>query len=160
MLIILIVTFTFVLIRNKKKLFGEWYFYYYASRVILSKIYTILVKNCLGDSTNNIGNNMIPNPIYDGPLYESVQPHFDSLTSQVTAASCNPLTTNSNRENELELCLDNRYVHQPGLAISGSLSCSQNQPSTDGQLTQCKEVCTFMTENDDSVKQQSKFIAL
>ena len=107
---------------------------------------------------------MVPNPIYDGPVYESVQQHFDSLMSQTTAASnTNPLTTASNGENDLELCLKdtNHYVHQPGLVKSGSFS--QNQPSTVGQLKQCTKGefsrCTInVAKNKQSLKEQSKFM--
>ena len=40
-------------------------------------------EKALNVSTNRMQNAMVHNPIYDGPVYESVQPHFDTLTSSV-----------------------------------------------------------------------------
>ena len=72
---------------------------------------------------------MVQNPIYDGPVYESVQTHFDSLTTQLTAADnssakCPSLSTPISVDN-----IKNRYVSKPGIIDSGTneSSCITNE---------------------------------
>ncbi len=65
---------------------------------------------------NNVCDAMVPNPIYDGPLYESVHTQFDSLATQ---ASCQPRNTHSptcsstSSEAALQDKAAVRYVPQP-----------------------------------------------
>lgn len=74
---------------------------------------------------------MVHNPIYDGPVYESVQTHFDSLTTQVTVATSTPLENSctkypqsGSRENGAE---KNRYISQPGITDNGTVESITNQ---------------------------------
>jgi hypothetical protein len=57
---------------------------------------------------------MVQNPIYDGPVYESVQTHFDLLTTQVTAAADNSCAKCPSLS--MPASVDNikyRYISQP-----------------------------------------------
>ena len=62
----------------------------------------ILVGKLKGSSltATQVTHSLVHNPIYDGPVYESVQTHFDSLTTQVTTAtSANNFSTKSPQSN-------------------------------------------------------------
>lgn len=65
-----------------------------------------------GTSVERMCNAMVPNPIYNGPLYESVQPHFETLVSTMASTSgeqqCNSrASTPSSSEKSV------RYVDPP-----------------------------------------------
>ena len=99
---------------------------------------------------------MVQNPIYDGPVYESVQTHFDSLTAQVTAATsadnscskCPSLNASAPLDNATD---KNRYISQPGII----------EPVTNEHPELCNREClagaSTLGSNNDSVVPQSKF---
>ena len=69
----------------------------------------------INDSSSRVYNAMVHNPIYDGPVYESVQPQFETLTKQATSTSntsaCNSqLSTPTSSEKSI------RYVDPPSSA--------------------------------------------
>ena len=96
----------------------------------------LFAGKALNISTNRMQNAMVHNPIYDGPVYESVQPHFDTLTATVkqdltfsnTSASNSPprssSPSNTGSENSSHKTV--RYLDQPIQPRSLSLS----HPST------------------------------
>ena len=74
---------------------------------------------------------MVQNPIYDGPVYESILTRFDSPTTQTMAADNSgakypSLSIPASVEN-----VKNRYVSQPGINDSGTnesrLTCITNE---------------------------------
>ena len=81
---------------------------------------------------------MVPNPIYDGPLYESVQPQFESLVPGTAASNVNPLNHHFHDNLESSTSLDSimensRYISQPGL-IQGELFSNDCSSKTEQQL--------------------------
>ena len=109
---------------------------------------------------------MVPNPIYDGPLYESVQPQFESLVSGVVAAR-NTLTDHLHDEVESSPSMDSiaeksRYVSQPGLVQSGSFSFnmhSNDHPPTNSHLLQDvneSSALNYTTSLNDGMMLKSK----
>ena len=77
---------------------------------------------------------MVQNPIYesDGPVYDSVQPQFNS---QDTAAT-NTCHSNDLKHQDLEISVSlltdkNRYVDPPSVTYSGSGSFSFSSRSND-----------------------------
>ena len=80
---------------------------------------------------------MVPNPIYSGPLYESVQPRFDALTS-ITASTCEEQQSNSRASTPSSSEKSVRYVDPPShspkkqskLFLSSGLSHS-SMPASD-----------------------------
>ena len=114
----------------------------------------------------NVHNNMVPNPIHDGPLYESVQPHFESLVSTAR----NAVTDNLHAEEELSSSVDSiteksRYVRQPGLIQSRSFSVnmhSNDHPPkfSESRLLQdyngCSESACNCTTSLDAMMLKSK----
>ena len=104
---------------------------------------------------------MVHNPIYDGPVYDSVQPHLSSLTSQVTATVNATAAVVDRKYHGLELTTSDslnhnisgkyRYMTQPGQ--SGSLN---------GQLLQhdgdCLTCATTTAEEKHCTIQQSRLV--
>ena len=99
-------------------------------------MFSLFAGKTLNVSTNRMQNAMVHNPIYDGPVYESVQPHFDTLTATVkqdlslsnTSASNSPPRSstppNTGSANNSQRMV--RYLDQPIQLRSQSLS----HPST------------------------------
>lgn len=99
-------------------------------------MFSLFAGKTLNVSTNRMQNAMVHNPIYDGPVYESVQPHFDTLTATVkqdlslsnTSASNSPPRSstppNTGSGNNSQRMV--RYLDQPIQLRSQSLS----HPST------------------------------
>ena len=103
---------------------------------------------------------MVHNPIYDGPVYESVQPHFDSLTSVTkqdlsssNTSACNsppPSCSTSTPPNTLgnSLQANVRYLDRPVHGIQSHIqrSLSLSNPTTPdndtNQLTMSTQVPT------------------
>ena len=91
----------------------------------------MITEKTFSDSTNRVQNAMIHNPIYDGPVYESVQPHFDTLTaatqqalaSSTTSADKSLCTTTPPAlQNKAQKA--NRYIDQPSQQRCQSFSQS------------------------------------
>lgn len=105
---------------------------------------------------------MVPNPIYDGPLYESVQPQFESLVSGVAAANNDHLHDDLQFESTTSLdsiAGKSRYVSSPGLIQSGSFStyCNDDHSSTmEQQLPDDNGCCACTTSLNDNKMLQSK----
>lgn len=111
---------------------------------------------------------MVQNPIYDGPVYESVQTHFDSLTTQVTAAtpadnSCSKCTSlyvavSASVDNATD---KKRYISQPGIIDGGTLLSHEFKPVTnvhpERHNGESLARTSSVADNNDSVIQQSKF---
>ena len=100
---------------------------------------------------------MVHNPIYDGPVYESVHSHFDTLESQVSAAT-NRSTTNNDHGLELVFSLKdnkNHYITQAGCAQIG-FSSGNHDPNS--QLLQLENKSPGSTAEDKGDGMQlSKF---
>ena len=95
----------------------------------------------INDLTSRACNAMVHNPIYDGPVYESVHPQFESLESATKQAAstsntfvtqpCNSqLSTPTSSEKSL------RYVDPPSSALvskprSKSFLCHPSDPESD-----------------------------
>lgn len=81
---------------------------------------------------------MVPNPIYDGPLYESMQPQFESLVPGTAASNINPLNHHLHDDLESSASIDSimensRYISQPGL-IQSELFSNDRSSKTEQQL--------------------------
>ena len=98
-------------------------------------------------AVNSVCNSMVPNPIYDGPLYESVQPQFESLVPGTAASNVKPLNHHLHDELESSTSLDSivensRYISQPGLIHSelfsnDDLSKMEKQLQDGGENSAC-----------------------
>ena len=90
-------------------------------------------------STDRAYNAMVHNPIYDGPVYDSVQPHFDSLTEATMSTLSDQACNNSSHQSTTSDFLNNslttaRYVQQSSQASnlrskSFSFGCTHTHPS-------------------------------
>ena len=118
-------------------------------------MFSLFAGKTLNVSTNRMQNAMVHNPIYDGPVYESVQPHFDTLTATVkqdlslsnTSASNSPPRSstppNTGSTNNSQRMV--RYLDQPIQLRSQSLSHpstpdNNNPRSTSGMCAQTARV--------------------
>ena len=68
---------------------------------------------------------MVHNPIYDGPVYESVQPKFETLTKQATSTS-NTSACNSQPSTPTSSEKSIRYVDPPSSAQQESKTRSKS----------------------------------
>ena len=127
------------IIRNPliKKIIQEKPFVY--SKIQKPLIYSIitfqfqLVNNNItefyvgGHSRNRVYNNMVPNPIYAGPVYDVVEPQFESVSkpssTQAMATSPDSLDANDRDEEHLHLTnlkskpLSSNIYESPGASI-------------------------------------------
>ena len=83
------------------------------------------------NSANRICDALIRNPIYDGPVYESVQPRFETLTTAAQKPSTTSAASASDSFEQTNLLLDisndsTRYVSKPSL--SPVTQCGQPSP--------------------------------
>ena len=99
---------------------------------------------------------MVQNPIYDGPVYESILTRFDSPTTQTMAADNSgvkhpSLSIPASVEN-----VKNRYVSQPGINDRGKkesgLTCITNERTEEHN----GEHLTPGTSSNGCAMQQSK----
>ena len=126
-------------------------------------MFLLLTGKALNITTNRMQNAMVHNPIYDGPVYESVQPHFDTLTASVkqdlslsnTSASNDPPGSSTPPSAG---CSDSsqkmvRYLDQPIQPRSQSLS----QPSTpDNSNPRSTSVCAQSATRVMGLKKNGK----
>ena len=114
-----------------------------------------MTEKTFDESTNRVQNAMVHNPIYDGPVYESVQPHFDSLSSVTkqdlsssNTSACNsppPGGCTSTPPNTLQLQSNQqanvRYLDRPiQPQRSQSLSHTPTPDNNVNQLTMSMQV--------------------
>lgn len=122
-------------------------------------------------STNRVQNAMVHNPIYDGPVYESVQPHFDSLTSVTkqdlsssNTSACNsppPSCSTSTPPNTLGNSSQGivRYLDRPVHSIQphAQRSLSLSNPSTpDNDVNQLAISTQVPTQRNMALKKNGK----
>ena len=65
-------------------------------------------------SPNRICNSMVHNPVYEGPLYESVQPKFETLVAESLPAAA------SRASNTLEVSSGHLRNHPPTDCLSAT----------------------------------------
>ena len=108
-------------------------------------MFLLFTGKALNLSTNRMQNAMVHNPIYDGPVYESVQPHFDTLTASVkqdlslsnTSASnspprsSSPPDTGNNNSQRMVRYLD-RPIQPRSLSLLHPSTPDNNNPSAIG----------------------------
>ena len=129
-------------------------------------MFSLFIGKALNVSTNRMQNAMVHNPIYDGPVYESVQRHFDTLTATVkqdlslsnTSASDSPRPgsstppyVGSNNNSQKMIC----YLDRPIQPRSSSQSLSH--PSTpDNNNPKSTSVCAQAATGVMGLKKNGK----
>ena len=127
-------------------------------------MFLLFIGKALNVSTNRMQNAMVHNPIYDGPIYENVQRHFDTLTATVkqdlslsnTSASDSPRPGSStppyvgSNNNSQKMA---RYLDRPIQPRSQSLS----HPSTpDNNNPKSTSVCAQAATGVMGLKKNGK----
>ena len=109
------------------------------------------------NSTSLVRNALVHNPIYDGPLYESIQQPFETLTATVQRAATGHTSESSNESLILEVAEDSRYVAQPNhstLPQQGSHSPSSNAHTHQLSLKCLKEPLPYTVLLTDTKSSQ------
>ena len=110
---------------------------------------------------------MVHNPIYDGPVYECVKSHFDSLTTQATSGSDIHADNNSDGKHlDLEISLlqkddseKSRYLSQQRLTKKGSVSSDKGVILPhDGGCSDCNNIKSMVDENTCAMIHEGKFL--
>ena len=124
-------------------------------------MFSLFIGKTLNVSTNRMQNAMVHNPIYDGPAYESVLRHFDTLTATVkqdlslsnTSASDSPrlgsstfpyIGSNNNSQKMV------RYLDRPIQPRSQSLSHSSSPDNNNPKSTSvCAQAATYWGDGSE-----------
>lgn len=108
---------------------------------------------------------LVPNPIYDGPLYDTVQPKFETLENSIFR---NPTTKDEVEMNSEPYLIPTtgshtkepntiRYVDQPqSLQSAFSASVVSNQTQTNGMVKEAAKDSGQCVENTSSVTENLK----
>ena len=78
-------------VHDKRKVKSELFIVTVTSKALFDIVTITELK--INDSTSRVCNAMVHNPIYDGPVYESVQTQFETLTNKLQARQTHPFVT-------------------------------------------------------------------
>lgn len=91
-------------------------------------------------SADNVCNAMVNNPIYDGPVYESIHRQFDSLTSTTLRAAQILDSDNSLNHSQASTCSEksDRYVDPPVQAPKPRSKSFVSSDHTHSSISTCE----------------------